>query len=86
MTKIGHLCMSKIDEDQIELEKLGARIKFLRQQKGYTNYENFAYDHGISRTQFGRYEKGQNLRYASLVKIVKAFDMSMVEFFSEGFD
>jgi transcriptional regulator with XRE-family HTH domain len=69
-----------------ELMKLGKRIKELRIKKGYTNYEYFAYEHNIPRSQFGRYEKGEDLRYSSLVRVVKAFDMTMEEFFSKGFD
>ena len=68
------------------LKKLGDRIKQLRIKKGYTSYEYFAYDHNISRAQFGRYEKGQDLRMSSLIKIVNAFGISLKEFFSEGFD
>lgn len=68
-----------------ELQKLGSRIKQLRIQKGYTSYEYFAYEKNISRAQYGRYENGEDLRYSSLIKIVKAFDMSMEEFFSDGF-
>lgn len=68
-----------------ELQKLGSRIKQLRIQKGYTSYEYFAYEKDISRAQYGRYENGEDLRYSSLIKIVKAFDMSMEEFFSDGF-
>ena len=69
-----------------ELEKLAARIRSLRLEKGYTNYELFAYEHHIPRAQYGRYEKGEDLRYSSLIKIAKAHDMGMKEFFSEGFD
>ncbi|MDB5145972.1 MAG: transcriptional regulator [Mucilaginibacter sp.] len=68
------------------LQKLGARIKSLREEKGFANYEVFAYEHDISRSQFGRYEKGQNLTFTSLVRVVEAFDMTLEEFFSEGFD
>ena len=71
-------------EDQ--LKKLGARIKTLRIKNGYTSYEYFAYEHDISRAQFGRYEQGQDLRLSSLIKIVNAFGMTLQEFFSEGFD
>jgi len=71
-------------EDQ--LKKLGARIKALRIKKGYTSYEYFAYEHDISRAQFGRYEQGQDLRLSSLIKIVNAFGITLQEFFSEGFD
>ncbi len=69
-----------------DLEKLGKRIKSLRIKKGYTNYEYFAYEHNISRTQFGRYEKGEDLRFSSLTKVVRAFGMTLEEFFSEGFE
>jgi transcriptional regulator with XRE-family HTH domain len=69
-----------------DLQKLGRRIKQLRIQKGYTNYEYFAYEHNISRTQFGRYENGEDLRYSSLLKVVRAFGMTMEEFFREGFE
>jgi transcriptional regulator with XRE-family HTH domain len=77
------------DKDElkaIEINKLGERIRSLRVKKGYSNYENFAYEHKIPRAQYGRYENGEDLRYSSLVKIVKAFDMTIAEFFSEGFD
>lgn len=68
------------------LVRLGERIKSLRIKKGYTSYEYFAYDHNISRAQFGRYEKGQDLRFSSLVKVLNALDLTLAEFFSEGFD
>lgn len=69
-----------------ELAKLGRRIKQLRIERGYTNYENFAFDHDIPRAQFGRYERGEDLRYLSLLKITKAFGISLKEFFGEGFE
>ncbi len=70
-----------------ELIKLGNRIRQLRIEKGHTNYENFAFDNDISRSQYGRYEKGESdLQYLTLLRIVKALGMSMEEFFSEGFD
>lgn len=68
-----------------ELQKLGKRIRQLRIAKGYTSYEYFAYENNISRAQFGRYENGEDLRYTSLVRVVKAFDITMEEFFSDGF-
>lgn len=69
-----------------EIQKLAKRIRQLRIQKGYSSYEYFAYDHNISRAQFGRYEKGEDLRFSSLIRIVNAFDMTLQEFFSEEFD
>ncbi len=71
---------------EITLKKLGERIRQIRINKGYSSYEYFAYDHNISRAQFGRYERGEDLRFSTLVRIVEAFDMTLEEFFSEGFE
>jgi transcriptional regulator with XRE-family HTH domain len=68
------------------LLKLGERIRELRIQKGYTSYEYFAYEHEISRAQFGRYERGEDLRFSSLVRVLNAFDITLEEFFSKGFE
>jgi transcriptional regulator with XRE-family HTH domain len=68
-----------------ELQKLAARIRALRVAAGYSSYEYFAYDHGFSRAQFGRYEQGQDLRFTSLVRIASAFGLTLPEFFAEGF-
>ncbi|HEY9000798.1 MAG TPA: helix-turn-helix transcriptional regulator [Mucilaginibacter sp.] len=76
----------KLQATQEELKKLGDRIKALRIKAGFSNYEYFAYKHEIPRAQFGRYERGEDLRYTSLLKVIKAFNISLREFFSEGFD
>ena len=68
-----------------ELLKLAERIKTLRIKKGYKNYESFAYQHDLPRAQFGRYERGEDLRYSSLLKVIKALGVTVEEFFSEGF-
>jgi len=69
-----------------ELRLLGERLKNLRKEKGYTNYELFAFDNEIPRAQYGRYEKGSDLRFSSLVKVVHALGYNLKDFFSEGFD
>ncbi|QSE99193.1 helix-turn-helix domain-containing protein [Fulvivirga lutea] len=73
-------------EKQEWLLKLGARMKALRIQKGYTSYEPFAYEHNIPRAQYGRYERGENITFVNLMKVIQAFEMTPLEFFSEGFD
>jgi transcriptional regulator with XRE-family HTH domain len=70
-------------EDQ--LQKLGKRLRDLRIQKGYTSLEIFAYEHGFGRAQYGRYELGKDLQFTTLVRLVNCFDMSLEEFFQEGF-
>jgi len=74
------------EETEKELSKLGDRIKQLRVKKGYTSYEIFAFENGINRAQFGRYERGEDLRYSSLLKVCNALGVTIIEFFSEGFD
>lgn len=79
--------MAKHDEEtEKRLIQLGDRIKNLRVAAGYSNYEKFSYEHDISRSQFGRYENGQDMKFSSLLKVLKALDISLPEFFSEGFD
>ncbi|MFT5725638.1 MAG: transcriptional regulator with XRE-family HTH domain [Bacteroidia bacterium] len=68
-----------------DIQKLAKRIRNLRIKQGYTNYEYFAYEKGFSRSQYGRYERGEDIRYSSLIRLIKAFDMTPDEFFGEGF-
>jgi len=65
------------------LERLGKKLQELRKEKGYKNYEQFAFDNNISRAQYGRYEKGQDLRFSSLCKVLKALNVSLEEFFRD---
>jgi len=75
----------KVREFEKDLQKVGNRIKALRIKRGYTSYEIFAFDNNINRAQFGRYERGEDLRLSSLLRILKALKVSPEEFFSEGF-
>ncbi|MHB8261014.1 MAG: helix-turn-helix domain-containing protein [Bacteroidia bacterium] len=72
--------------DENALKRLGERIKELRIERGYTSYEYFAYEHEISRAQFGRYERGEDLRFSSLLRVTNALGISLEEFFSKGFN
>ena len=68
------------------IQKLAARIKSIRKKLGYTNADFFAYENEITRSQYGRYESGEDIRFSSLMKLIKAFCMTPEEFFSEGFE
>ncbi len=72
-------------DPNIQLENLGKRLRDLRQKKGYTSLEIFAYEHGFGRAQYGRYELGQDLQFTTLVRLVNCFEMSLADFFAEGF-
>lgn len=69
-----------------EVKTMGQRLRHYRKLKGYSSYEDFAFENDISTSQYFAYEKGQNLEFETLVKILKALKVSLKEFFSEGFD
>lgn len=69
--------------DKEELDKLAHRIKQLREQIGYKSYETFAYEKGLPRAQYGRYEKGENMKYLNLLKVIRALGVSPADFFAE---
>jgi len=76
----------KVEATSEKIKKMGARIKSLRIQQGYANYDAFAFEHKIHRSQYGRYEKGEDLKFSSLLKVINALGITLEEFFSEGFD
>ena len=69
-----------------QIESLAKRLKEVRKERGFSNYEQFAFENEISRAQYGRYEKGHDMRFSSLIKILKAMDISLKDFFSQGFE
>lgn len=72
----------KLSEIQIdELNKVGDKLRKLRIAKGYTNCENFAFDNELNRANYGRYEKGANIRLSTLIVILKCHNLTLEEFF-----
>lgn len=77
---------TKSKEIPDDLKKLGDRLRQLR-LRSHSSHEIFAYENKIGRVQYGRYERGaSDIQYTTLLRIIKAFDMTIEEFFSEGFD
>ena len=76
---------SLLDEQQQVIKRIGARLKELRLEKGHSSYEVFAFENEIDRSQYGKYERGADMRISSLVKVLRALDVSIEEFFGEGF-
>jgi transcriptional regulator with XRE-family HTH domain len=68
------------DEERL-LRSLGKRIRELRISAGFSSQESFAYEAGIPRAQYGRYETGANITFLSLSKILKYHKLSPEEFF-----
>ncbi|MGN7787052.1 helix-turn-helix domain-containing protein [Niabella sp. 22666] len=70
------------DFDEFLLE-VGNKLRSYRQKAGYTSYEQFAFDKGIGRAQYGKYEKGtEDMRLSSLFKILDALGVTWEEFFN----
>lgn len=65
-------------EQMVEIAKA---LKSLRIKNGYTNYDFLAYDIEMSRSQYGAYEKGQNMTITTLMKIIHHYGMTIFEFF-----
>ena len=78
--------MIKMDDEKKYLQMLGKRIRDLRKAKGYANYVEFAEAHQIGRAQYGRYEKGVNITFANLLRLIHIHDLTIRDFFSEGFE
>lgn len=69
-----------------EVQLLAKRIKQLRIEKGYTSQETFAYDNDYTLSYYSRLERGEDIRFTSLVKVCKALNIDLKTFFSNGFD
>lgn len=63
--------------------RVANKLERLRIKKGFTSYENFAIEYGISRMQYWRMEKGTNFTFESLLKILDAHKMTLNEFFED---
>ncbi len=79
-------CMSQKNKDLAPhydpfFKAVGRRLKEVRIKAGYTNYEKFAIEHDIGRSQYLRYENGENLNLKTLAKILIALKMEPEDFF-----
>ncbi|MGZ3862087.1 MAG: helix-turn-helix domain-containing protein [Bacteroidia bacterium] len=62
--------------------EIGAGLKDLRIRNGYSSYESFAIEHGLSRMQYWRIEKGlTNLTLRSLITLLNIHKVDIKDFF-----
>ncbi|MGY8908858.1 MAG: helix-turn-helix domain-containing protein [Flavobacteriales bacterium] len=80
MAKKDNKVEKELDSRILQIAK---KLEKIRIEKGYTSYENFAIEHGISRMQYWRMEKGTNFTFESFLKIIDAHQMSLSEFFKD---
>lgn len=64
-----------------EYEAIASRLKELRKEKGYSNYEHIAFELGMSRSAYWRLETGVNFELKTLIKICKLLNVSLEDFF-----
>lgn len=62
------------------------KIKQLRIEAGYTNYENFAWDLEMSRSFYFKVEKGHNMTIETLLRILDSHEIQIDDFFSDIWD
>jgi transcriptional regulator with XRE-family HTH domain len=77
---------TKLLDPDIETKKLGARIKLLRKNAGFTNAEDFAHQHSFPRSGYSKIEQGKNIEYVTLIRILNCHGIGYLEFFGEGFE
>ncbi|MES2395488.1 MAG: helix-turn-helix transcriptional regulator [Bacteroidota bacterium] len=65
-----------------ELAIIADRLKQIRKEKGYNNYEHIAFDLGMSRSAYWRLESGENFSIKTLLKICKLLDITLEDFFA----
>jgi len=66
-----------------ELIIIADRLKQIRKEKGYNNYEHIAFELGMSRSAYWRLESGENFSLKTLLKICKLLEISLEQFFNE---
>ncbi|MCE3227931.1 MAG: transcriptional regulator, family [Bacteroidetes bacterium] len=64
-----------------ELASVSERLKELRKEKGFSNYEHIAFELGMSRSAYWRLESGENFSLKTLIKICKLLDITLEQFF-----
>lgn len=75
---------TKREEELIQI--LGDKIRSLRKQKGYSNADIFAYENDIDRSQYGKYERGMDMTFSSIVRITDALGVTLQDFFAKDFE
>ena len=76
-----------VQDKKVVLKSIGDNLKKRRKILEFTSGEDFAYEYGINRSQYGKYEAGsQDMQIGTLLKIVNAMGLTLQEFFSEDFE
>lgn len=63
------------------IQKMCEKLKKIRIERGYTSYENFAWDNDLPRVQYWRLENGVNFRMESLLRVLDVHKIKLEDFF-----
>jgi transcriptional regulator with XRE-family HTH domain len=66
-----------------KLKSVGNKLKKLRKEAGFTNYENFAFEYDFNRVSYGRIETGVNITLKSLIRVLEIHKITLNEFFKD---
>ena len=75
--------MAKLTFQEKNIKIIAQKVKQLRIDKGYTSYENFAYENDLSRVQYWRLERGTNFTINYLLKVLEIHRLSLSDFFAD---
>jgi transcriptional regulator with XRE-family HTH domain len=66
------------------IKEIGLALKNRRKELGYSSPDKFAYENGIDRSQYGKYEAGtEDMRLSSLIKVLGKMGLTLEQFFKE---
>jgi transcriptional regulator with XRE-family HTH domain len=71
-----------MNEEEI-LNKIGLKLKQIRKSRGYTSYENFAFENELHPAYYWKVEKGKNITLVYLKKILDIHNITFKEFFDD---
>ena len=66
-----------------ELLKLGAALRLLRKERGYSAYFKAANAMNMTPSQYWRYEKGRNIQMDTLLAVLNFYETSLEDFINE---
>ena len=72
-----------MQQEDPRVQAIANKIRQLRIDAGYTSHENFAWDHELSRVQYGTIETGANITMKTLLKIIDIHGLTLSEFFHD---
>jgi len=66
---------------KIEVEKFGAKLKFLRRKRGFSQLD-LEIQSGINRTEISKIENGlKNIEFLTIVRLAVALEVEISDFF-----